>query len=456
MLLGQNIQQSGVPSGVFQQQVVYAQQPAAVVHGQPLPTNAGGVYYGQQPTSAQVYPEPGQHGQAVYAQPQAAQATPAQIVGQTVLAYPQIVGAVQSSGFTGVPQATVLGGMEGLRAILLAYPYIKVIQKFTWLEAVSQGCFEVPNTYTVWGGASVDQATQHILTATENSKGCTRCCCAPMHSSFIHIIHPQTRQVFVTLERPGVECCLDGNCLGPKPCLCCFAFNESCSDAIYLHEGYIRGAVGNNGKGIASVVQDTNCGGGCTPTLYINDGAARNGVIQGPTIFGGCLELCCDTTFYYTSNGGKINGDVRGRIVHLHPQCCSMDCFTEMCTDSDKFGIEMSDALSGDDKVKALAAMLLIDYMSLRPMQRVLFESVICLVLLIYPLLYRFFELDNGMLTCKPARRPKTGCTIHITFCEHSVLHFASRVPTFVKSHCRPLLLLWLPLPCANVHPVRV
>lgn len=381
----QNVQQPGVPSGVVQQPplyaqgqrpLAYAQQPPIIVHAQPQPTSAGQppVYYGQQPTSAQVHPDPAQYGQVVYVQPQIAQAMPAQIAGQHVIVHPHILSAVQSPGYTGVPQqAPVLGGIEGLRAVLAAYPYIKVIQKFTWLEAASQGCFEVPNTYTVLGGASVHQTTQHILTATENSKGCTRCCCAPMHSSLIHIVHPQTRHVFATLERPGVECLFDGNCLGPKPCLCCFAFNESCSDAIYLHDGEIQGIVGHNGNGVASVVQDPHCGGGCTPTLYINDGAMKNGVIQGPTIFGGCLELCCDTTFYYTSNGGKINGDIRGRIVHLHPTCCSMECFTEMCTDSDKFGIEMSDDLSGDDKVKALAAMLLIDYMSLPPKQRALF-----------------------------------------------------------------------------------
>lgn len=343
----------------------------------------------------------------VYAQPQVVQ--PTQVYGQPAAVYGQqpVYGQQQQVYQPVVVQPQVVqqflppATVSGLNDVLNQYAALKVIQKFELLEAVSQGCCEMPNTYRVFGGPTLETATEEILVATEHSKGCTRVCCAPGHGTLIYVRHAtQKDHVFMTLERPGLECCFNGNGFGAKPCLCCWAVTESCTDGVILHDGQKDGriGVGELGDGVASVWQPDGGGGCLTPTLHIADGSMDKtkiqggpgalGTVTGPTILGGCTELCCDASFLWKSPDKQYT---YGRIVHLRPPCCTAACCMELWTDSDKFGIELDPQMPLDTKAKALATTLLIDYM--------------------------FFERDNGILTCQPSRPPKSGCTIKITIC---------------------------------------
>ncbi|KAJ8603543.1 hypothetical protein CTAYLR_004886 [Chrysophaeum taylorii] len=308
------------------------------------------------------------------------------VAQQPVVVQPAMTQAVVVVQPMGVAPQEV-SGTAGVNARLGSYAYIKVVQKFSWLEAASQGLCEIPNVYNVYGGSEFSSSDAHILIAEEKSSGCTRTFCAPHHSTLLLLRDAQTRDILATLERPGAECCFDGNCFGPKPCLCCFACSEGCADQLIVHEGAVEGRPGQMVPGVAIIRQPENGGGGCTPTLYIETQYQREGTIRGPCVFGGCSELCFDTIFRYYEHA---DGAEIGRIQHVHPECCTGDCFAEMCTDSDRFGIEMTPAFKGDDRAKALAALLLIDYM--------------------------FFEMDNGMFTVKPATGRNQGCTIYVTF----------------------------------------
>ena len=51
-------------------------------------------------------------------------------------------------------------------------------------------------------------------------------------------------------------------------------------------------------------------GGGCTPTVNlmerdVNGQENQFAVVQGPTFFGGCMDLCCSTKFTVSSQGDK-------------------------------------------------------------------------------------------------------------------------------------------------------
>lgn len=277
--------------------------------------------------------------------------------------------------------------MSSVNSILSSYPYVKVVQRFQALEAITQGIFEQPNRYDVFGGNDAESATVPLLLAEEKSEGCTRCCCAPCHSTLVLVKSPnEPRQVLMTLERPGTECFTNG--CGPKPLLCCFACTDGCTDEVVIHDGEVQGRPGDMGSGVARISQPIG-GGGFTPTLFVtgsDQNVAGDGVITGPCCLGGCLELCLDTNFKYHR---EEKGEQIGTIIHLRPPCCTSACLTELCTDSDKFGMDMINSFKPENKAKALAALLLIDYM--------------------------FFERDNGIIACRPAGGGQSGCTLQIT-----------------------------------------
>eukprot|EP00968_Pinguiococcus_pyrenoidosus_P011806 scaffold986_cov237-Pinguiococcus_pyrenoidosus.AAC.4 len=122
------------------------------------------------------------------------------------------------------------------------------------------------------------------------------------------------------------------------------------------------------------VRQPDGGGGGCTPTLELfpADGdylaTTPSAYVQGPCIFGGCSELCCESDFPVSRKPDK-SGDL-ALIKHLTPKDCGQAC-AEACTDTDRFSVSFSGGVSPEEKAQILAATLLTDYM--------------------------FFEQDNGM-----------------------------------------------------------
>lgn len=174
----------------------------------------------------------------------------------------------------------------------------------------------------------------------------------------------------MSLERPGCTCpCFSA----PKCCLGCCAFTDHCRGEIFMHNGKAEGEPGSVDPSTRiGLIHQPVGGGGFTPTLEYfagnTPGATPTAVVEGPTCFGGCSELCCDSSFVVSHSAGK-SGDM-GSIKHLRPRDI-MSCLTELCTDSDRFSLDFDDSTSAQERAGMLATTFLVDY--------------------------TFFEMDQGM-----------------------------------------------------------
>jgi hypothetical protein len=175
---------------------------------------------------------------------------------------------------------------------------------------------ERSNIYDVYDGTS----GQHLFFAKERSECLPRCCCAPRHSLFIDFklsigVPPQmlfltdidTLPIALTMEREG--------CFS-KPGLGCCACCAMCKDGMYLHAGPVHTTAGSLKAASPQCVgfaSQPHMGGYMTPTINIMErarggGSAENAwntlaKVEGPTCFGGCAELCCNSTFKVSSMG---------------------------------------------------------------------------------------------------------------------------------------------------------
>jgi len=288
---------------------------------------------------------------------------------------------VQQSGLVGMAQ--LLGGADR----------IHINQRMMMFEALSCGMFEQKNKYDIRIG---DKEGPTVMVATEESKPWTRLCCAPRHSAFVYFAPAYDQNnVLLTMERPGCKCdgCFDVMCCvnSPKPCTGggCYTCHDMCVEEVTLHDGMVTGEPGvelQNAKPLAVIRQPMQCCtppmDGCTPTLDVfpAQGEAPYAQITGPTLFGGCSELCCESHFRYTSDGREA-----GQVTHLTPKSPG-EVFKAICTDSDNYGIEFAPGASEVDKANMIAGSVLLDYM--------------------------FFEIDNGLVHVNPIDR-----SVEITCC---------------------------------------
>jgi len=183
-----------------------------------------------------------------------------------------------------------------------------VQQQIQWLDAVSQGCISQKNKYHVF-----DKDTNVlIMIIKEESGDCNRCCCNPCHSLFakfylVDEAGKATGTPVLTLERDGCDCGQPS----PKPCLCCFACTENCSDRGIIYAGDFgeaavpgMSAVRDKSTMIGETRQPLK-GGGFHPVLQImerdeSDPEPSNiqfAAARGPRCFGGMSELCCNVEF---------------------------------------------------------------------------------------------------------------------------------------------------------------
>jgi len=288
---------------------------------------------------------------------------------------------VQQSGLVGMAQ--LLGGADK----------IHINQRVMMLEALSGGCFEQSNKFDIRIG---DKEGATVMVANEVSKPWTRICCDPNHSAFVYFAPAYDQNnVILTMERQGCKCdgCFDVMCLcnSPKPCTggACYTCHDMCVEEVTLHDGMVTGEPGvelQNARPLAVIRQPMQCCtppmDGCTPTLDVfpAQGEAPYAQITGPTLFGGCSELCCESHFRYTSDGREA-----GQVTHLTPKSPG-EVFKAICTDSDNYGIEFAPGASEVDKANMIAGSVLLDYM--------------------------FFEIDNGLVHVNPIDR-----SVEITCC---------------------------------------
>jgi len=273
-------------------------------------------------------------------------------------------------------------------------------QQIRWAEAITQGCIEEKNRYHVYD----KETNSKIMVIKEESPNWSRCCCKPTHSLFAEFYHVEGEDdiadsPFMTMEREGCDCCCD-EC--PKPLLCCFSCTEGCSEQSNLYAGPITGKPGEM-KGakrknqLGETVQPIG-GGGFKPVLQVMDRGTDKAqsetfaAVRGPCFFGGCSELCCNTSFGMSvaKDGTSVSeihalnfGDF-ATIKKLKPKSFQQG-LREIFTDADIYEVSFkSDTVTPQQKANVLASMIHLDYM--------------------------FFERDNDMVYCRDN-------ALHINLC---------------------------------------
>lgn len=89
--------------------------------------------------------------------------------------------------------------------------------------------------------------------------------------------------------------------------------------------------------------------------------------VKGPTIFGGCSELCCDQRFGVkrVNKDGSVSYDIGdiATITKMKPKSFS-GALREMLTDSDLYELEVHDtSLTPQQRATLIGTLLLMDYM---------------------------------------------------------------------------------------------
>ena len=186
------------------------------------------------------------------------------------------------------------------------------------------------------------------------------------------------------MEREG--CCT-------KWGLGCFICDDSCKDGMRLHAGPPTGLEYGNPELLESTMayaSQPKCGGYFTPTLNLFTRSTAGvdlgsftptAKVEGPCIFGGCSELCCNTPFKVSSmKDGEVDTKLlRGDLAMITKTKPKGPCAfgRELFTDSDTFGVEYAPdvGLTPQQKAAMMGAMVLTDYM--------------------------FFEQDHGMVNCE-------------------------------------------------------
>eukprot|EP00035_Acanthoeca_spectabilis_P032948 m.21296 g.21296 ORF g.21296 m.21296 type:complete len:362 (-) comp5676_c0_seq1:85-1170(-) len=201
----------------------------------------------------------------------------------------------------------------------------------------------------------------HQVTAGQTQCGCC-------YSGHVYTKDPAYPTPVMTLERPG--CCdkwLCGAC-----CIC----SDKCQSEGYMHIGEpTPGKIGERYRASQARIFSSQKvppagGGGCTPTLNVYSGMpepqGKNtsdnfvGVIEGPCIFGGCLQLCTDTIYPISTKPGK-SGDI-GLFKKVRPDSC-FKLICQSTTDVDEYSLTVNPSLDPMQKANLLGAAVHTDYL---------------------------------------------------------------------------------------------
>lgn len=232
-------------------------------------------------------------------------------------------------------------------------------------------------------GTAISVGTPVFIIEEESSCCCRICCatCQPMTLKLYHADpnvlegagccgkypggHKYSKDAanptpIASFDRPGCGTkILGAGC--PTCCACC-------QDEVFMFPGNKVGEPGKlwqEGGFIATSVQPI-CGGGCTPTLELSEGAEQNtppyAWIEGPTCFGGCKDLFCRTPFQISSQKGK-SGDI-GSIIKKAPDSC-MEMCCAVCSDVDGYELTINPEakMSETQKLNFLGSAVQLDYM---------------------------------------------------------------------------------------------
>ena len=253
----------------------------------------------------------------------------------------------------------IFNGAVYAGATMEQVPYLRVTRK-----AAPGLCGGATRGYDVHGGEDAASPLRRLFVAEEDSKLCSRLCCRPFHSRSVYVKHAHSKEVLVTVERPGAECCCDRCSAGAKPLLCLPTWAEACGDGVVVHEGKADGVPGFMplDRVVGVVHQPASCG--CVPHFEVLD---ENydvlGYVEGRPCFGGAWDACLDASFTYSKAPGR-QGD-KGHVAHVAKKPCGG---APSHVDLD-FAV-----VPGKDKLMALASTIMLDA--------------------------AYFERDNSVLVC--------------------------------------------------------
>lgn len=291
-------------------------------------------------------------------------------------------------------------------------------------EAISGGC--VPNSYMI-----KDRPTDTPLFIMEEQSSCyMRGCCGPAQPALVKfhnvsfggerqekkccciVLQPKRKMynkagaAVMTMEKAG----MCGNCaqFGPTNCWVCFSM---CQSEAWMHSGDIpstyspqgcacfktqhwefpNGVPGTMDKSTAFSHAKVPLMGGClTPTVNIM-ARANNvedsqpwAVVEGPTFFGGCMDLCCATKFSVSRNKGKL-GDL-AIISKKAPNGCMETCVA-LCTPSDTYNLDFTEGhgMNPQQKAAVIGEMVHLDFLFFeaeQPLCRTSEDGKMCFLLL--------------------------------------------------------------------------
>ena len=284
------------------------------------------------------------------------------------------------------------GGAQAVDAVafsnLANVTNIKLKQGNVFWEAVSGGC--AANTYMVTTRDVNDEDAEGIpiFIMQEHSSCFCRCCCngcQPLYVKFHNVAYggmapesgclcckreAQKRYVkagpaVMTLERPG---CSDKMCISNM-----WVCAEICQSETYLHAGDVGADDGSdvNADKVRSRAFARSFvpigGGGCTPTVeMMSRDAAGNetpmGVVEGPTCFGGCMDLCVNTNFFVSKQKGKA-GDIA--IIQKKARDPGFMGFCiALCTVVDTYNLDFTDPnMTPQQKAQVIGDAVHLDYL---------------------------------------------------------------------------------------------
>merc|ERR1719433_1184105 len=251
------------------------------------------------------------------------------------------------------------------------------------------------NTYKVFDL----ETEEEIMLLREDSACLNRICCAPGHTYDIGMlgigegVDVVPDDGFKAMTDRPVLMHREGCC---SKLLCCF----SCMDMCANHADVLTKGTEEEGNRVVHYTFKEKLCNGCSPEIVISEvteGGDENpvAIIQGPTFFGGCGELCCDYDYTISViNPGDLGpAGEKGDICTIEKKkpegCCA--CITEAFTDVDNYELHFNpdSKLSSDAQFKTVAvgAVVYLDFM--------------------------FFEFDNGICD----RSPNGGLQITLFNC---------------------------------------
>jgi len=256
-----------------------------------------------------------------------------------------------------------------------------IAQRPSLTETLCPAC-ERSNLYDVYDGST----GIHLFVAKERSGTCARFCCAPNHSLFVefksvaavnpmftHVADVDALPTVLTMEREGCP---------TKLGLGCCAFSSHCKDGVFVHAGSVGedaavGSLKSDHPQCIGFATQPNLAGGWSPTINIMERSGAGGAafaplakLEGPTCFGGCMELCYSSAFTLSSmrSPAQLNTALKlgdfGQLVKRKPN--DLDAaLREAVTDADVYSLDLQPAagVTAQQKATLLATLILTDYM---------------------------------------------------------------------------------------------